>query len=193
MTRSVKTFVRSCLLCLGVFFATGFSDDFAAPFAYITNAGSGNVSVIDTATNTVVATVGVGTSPYGVAVNLAGTFTYVANQGSNTVSVINTATNTVVANVGVGANPYGVAVNPAGTFAYVANVNSNTVSVIDTATNTVVANVNVGTNPLAFGAFIGPAPAAPVPSLPDAAMIVLVSLMAALGIKAARRSGRVAS
>ena len=39
----------------------------AAPFAYITNNASNNVSVIDTATNTVTATVNVGTTPYGVA------------------------------------------------------------------------------------------------------------------------------
>jgi YVTN family beta-propeller protein len=39
----------------------------AAPFAYVTNGGS-SVSVIDTATNTVVATVGVGSLPFGVAV-----------------------------------------------------------------------------------------------------------------------------
>ncbi len=40
----------------------------AAPFAYVTNQGSTNVSVIDTASNTVVATVPVGTSPEGVAI-----------------------------------------------------------------------------------------------------------------------------
>src|SRR5262245_29756448 len=35
----------------------------AAPFAYISNSGSANVSVIDTATNTVTATVPVGDHP----------------------------------------------------------------------------------------------------------------------------------
>jgi YVTN family beta-propeller protein len=117
------------------------------PFAYITNAGSNTVSVIDSASNTVVATVAVGTTPIGVAVNPAGTRAYVANAGSNTVSVIETATNTVVATVAVGAYPYGVAVNPAGTRAYVANQDSSNVSVIDTATNTVVATVAVGGTP----------------------------------------------
>jgi YVTN family beta-propeller protein len=63
---------------------------------------SGSVSVIDTATNTVPATVSVGSSPQGVAVNPAGTRVYVANAGSNSVSVIDTATNTVVATVSVG-------------------------------------------------------------------------------------------
>ena len=41
----------------------------AAPFAYITNGVSETVSVIDTATDTVVATVRVGSGPIGVAVN----------------------------------------------------------------------------------------------------------------------------
>ena len=37
--------------------------------AYITNDGSGNVSVIDTATNKVIATITVGSAPEGVAVS----------------------------------------------------------------------------------------------------------------------------
>ena len=67
----------------------------AAPFAYVANGGSNTVSVIDTATKTVVATVGVGMGPIGIAVTPDGTHVYVANASSN-VSVIATATNTVV-------------------------------------------------------------------------------------------------
>jgi YVTN family beta-propeller protein len=93
--------------------------------------------VIDTATNTVTATVNVGVGPYGVAVNPDGTKVYVANLMSNNVSVIDTATNTVTATVNVGVGrPYGVAVNPAGTKVYVANYYFNNVSVIDTLTPT---------------------------------------------------------
>ena len=102
----------------------------ALPFAYIPNEGSGTVSVIDTATNTVVATVVVGSGPDGVAVNPAGTRVYVTNEGSNTVSVINTATNTVVATVDVGFLPQGVAVNPLTNTVYVANHGDDTVSVL---------------------------------------------------------------
>ena len=40
----------------------------AASFAYITNSGSNTVSVIDTATNRVTATVKVGNNSYGVAI-----------------------------------------------------------------------------------------------------------------------------
>ena len=54
------------------------------------------VSVIDTATNTVTATVNVGRSPAGVAVTPDGRKVYVANRlDAGTVSVIDTATNTV--------------------------------------------------------------------------------------------------
>lgn len=52
----------------------------AAPFAYIPNQTSNNVSVIDTATNTVVATVATGIfgfDPRGVAINPAGTRVYI--------------------------------------------------------------------------------------------------------------------
>ncbi len=84
----------------------------AAPFAYVANFSSNNVSVIDTATNTVVATVPVGTNPVGVAITPDGAFACVANFTSNTVSVIDTASNTVVATVPVGSNPVGVAITP---------------------------------------------------------------------------------
>jgi len=90
-----------------------------APFAYITNwfSNSNTVSVLDTATNTVIATIptpwGMDDSP-GMAVHPAGTFVYVANAGSDTVSVLDTATNTVVATVPVGGHPiaYGQFVGP---------------------------------------------------------------------------------
>ena len=66
-------------------------------YAYVANNDPGTVSVIATATNTVVATVTVGVNPYGVAVTPNGAYAYVANYGPGTVSVIATATNTVVA------------------------------------------------------------------------------------------------
>ncbi|HEX2389917.1 MAG TPA: hypothetical protein VHL33_02490, partial [Casimicrobiaceae bacterium] len=41
---------------------------FAAPFAYVPNEGSGNVSVIDTATDRVVRTISLGGKPRGIAI-----------------------------------------------------------------------------------------------------------------------------
>ena len=73
-------------------------------FAYVVHAPN-IVSVIDTATNTVVASVPVASSGSGIAVTPNGVFVYVANTTNNSVSVISTATNTVVATVPVGINP----------------------------------------------------------------------------------------
>ncbi|WP_240805642.1 YncE family protein [Streptomyces sp. A1547] len=119
----------------------------ARTLAYVTNAFSGTVSVIDTATNTVTATIPVGSRPEGVAVTPDGTRVYVANSDGTTVSVISTASNAVTATITVGRGPRGVAITPDGTRAYVTNSISGTVSVISTATNTVTATVSVGMAP----------------------------------------------
>jgi YVTN family beta-propeller protein len=63
------------------------------------------VSVIDTNTNTVSATIPVGNGPEGLAVTADGKKIYVANVWDNSVSVINAATNTVVKTIPVGVNP----------------------------------------------------------------------------------------
>jgi len=121
---------------------------------YVINSSNNSVSVIDTATNMVTATVYVGYYPWGVAVTPDGKSVYVTNGDSDTVSVIDTTTNAVTANVSVGDYPRGVAVTPDGNRVYAANFSSNTVSVIDTSTNTVSATVAVGIKPL--GISIGP-------------------------------------
>jgi YVTN family beta-propeller protein len=112
--------------------------------AYITNFDDKTVTVIDTATNTVTATIPVGANPEGVGVTPDGRTVYVANVGETFVSVIDTATNTVTATIPVGAGPFGVAVTPDGSTVYVGTgFNPGTVSVIDTATNTVTATIPV--------------------------------------------------
>jgi YVTN family beta-propeller protein len=123
--------------------------------AYITNNLSNTVSVIDTATNTVIATVSVGGGPFGVAVTPDGSKVYVTN-GDNTVSVIATATNTVIGSpIPVGREPFGVAVTPDGSKVYVTISIDNTVSVIDTATDTVIGSpIPVGRQP--FGVAVTP-------------------------------------
>jgi len=122
----------------------------------VTNQSSGTVSVIATATNTVVTTMAVGRTPTGVAITPDGTRAYVTNQDSATVSVIDTSINTVVASVPVGSGPVGVAVTPDGMHVYVTNFREATVSVIATATDSVVATVSVGSGPVAVA--ITPAP-----------------------------------
>ncbi|MCG5077428.1 GH25 family lysozyme [Paraburkholderia tagetis] len=119
---------------------------------YVSNAGSNSVSVIDTATNTVMATIPVGARPSNIALTPNGQAAYVVNSGASTVSVINTATNTVINTIGVGLFPIDVVVTPGGATVYVANAGANSVSAISTATNTVVATVQVGSNPVSLAA-----------------------------------------
>src|SRR5260221_6257510 len=107
-------------------------------FAYVTNIFAITVSVIDTASNTVVATVAVGSGPFGVAITPDGTRAYVANLFDNTVSVIDTARKTVVATVALGNGPLAVAITPDGTRAYVTD---GPASVFETASTTLNANV----------------------------------------------------
>ena len=112
----------------------------AAPFAYVANSNSQTVSVIDTASNTVISTILVGMDPTAIALNPKGTRAYVLNHDSNSISVINTTTNTVIS---VYANfffPHGIAVNPAGTQVYVGNRPDGlheAISVINTTTGAV--------------------------------------------------------
>ncbi|MGR9087312.1 MAG: beta-propeller fold lactonase family protein [Gammaproteobacteria bacterium] len=115
--------------------------------AYVSLGVSNTVKVIDIATNTVTATINVGSEPRGVAITPDGARVYVANTESDNVSVINTTTNTVIATIGVGDAPVDIAVTPDGAQAYVSNAGSDNVSIINTGNNTVTATVVVGDNP----------------------------------------------
>lgn len=124
----------------------------ATSYAYVANYGSilspGNtVSVINTTTNAIAASITVGNNPFGVSVSNDGTRVYVSNYSSNSVSVINTSTNTVISTISVGTFPMGIIVSADGSRVYVANQISNNVSVINTATNTVIATIPVSLQP----------------------------------------------
>jgi YVTN family beta-propeller protein len=92
------------------------------------NPVKGNVSVIDTATNTVINTIAVNPGS-GVAVSPDGANLYVAGFLTGSVSVIDTTANVVTGSYRVGSDPLGVAVTPDGTHAYVTNSASNSISV----------------------------------------------------------------
>ncbi len=134
--------------------------------------GPGTVSVIDAATNTVVATVtGFRGFPWGVAVSPVTNRLYVTNlygfytsPSDDDVKVVDTTTNQIVTGAGVsllGGSPMAIAVSPDGTRLYVGDYGSapsGRVWVIDTAlmggTSAVVATVTVGPNP--FGIAVTP-------------------------------------
>lgn len=136
----LSTLVAIC----GLLIAGALAEAIAAPFAYVPNNGSNSVSVIDTATNTVVGTVGVGRNPQHVAVHPAGTFVYVTHDTS--LSVIDTASRAVTATREFGASVSAVAVHPAGTYLYVA-VAPGSIAVVDATTFATVATIAVGGYP----------------------------------------------
>jgi YVTN family beta-propeller protein len=72
-------------------------------YVYVTNSGSGTVSVISSDTNAVTATLTIGNQPEGVAVTPNSAYAYATNYGDNTVSVLNLAT-TVSAAIPTGTN-----------------------------------------------------------------------------------------
>src|SRR5689334_12224813 len=103
-TQAFRTMIRFVTLALFLTLPEA-STVLAQTKAYVTNAGDHTVSVIDTASNTVVATVPVGLFPSGIAVTPNGAFVYATNFGGGTVSVIDATTNTVIATVSVGVAP----------------------------------------------------------------------------------------
>ncbi|MBF6088534.1 protein kinase domain-containing protein [Nocardia cyriacigeorgica] len=109
--------------------------------AYVTGRAGTPVSVIDTATNTVVATIPVGPNPGGVAVDPARGTLYVTDRDERTVTLIDTGTRAAVASIPVGFDPVSVIVDPDAPTVYV--IGGSDVSVIDTGTRTVTATIPV--------------------------------------------------
>jgi YVTN family beta-propeller protein/VCBS repeat-containing protein len=98
--------------------------------AYVSDNKQNSVSVIDTATRTIVATIGGLASPTSLAITPNGSLLYVAEP--NSVSVIDTATNTIAGHVsdlnaptGETTVPTAMAISPDGTFGYVVTRDTN--------------------------------------------------------------------
>jgi len=161
LTALATTFGLACA-GLAVLSAPAHAAPSGVTTAYVGDQYTGTVSVVDTASGAITATVSVGGYVEAVAVNPAGTRAYAASAVTNVVSVIDTATESVTATIPVGSNPSAVALNPAGTTAYVMNESSHSVSVIDTGTNAVTATItgipgfasNLSLNPSGTTAYV---------------------------------------
>src|SRR6185295_3577717 len=136
-----KLAIRTLMLTLLACFSAGVT--LAQTRGYVTNNNDNTVSVIDTATTSVIATIPVGSGPAGVAVTPNGRFAYVVNQLANTVSVISAARNTVVATIPVATFPRDIAITPDGASAFVTGSAASNITVIDTTTNTVVSAIPI--------------------------------------------------
>ena len=80
----------------------------AAPFAYVPNEESGTISVIDTATDTVVKEIKAGDKPRGLAASRDGKKLYVSDQPHNSLVVIDLGKLEPVSSVFLGESPEGV-------------------------------------------------------------------------------------
>jgi serine/threonine-protein kinase len=97
---------------------------------------SGDVSIIDTATNAVVSTVpGVGAGPQDVTYSPDGRHFYTANVDDGTVSVVDAGSGVVTARIPTGDSPTSVAVTPDGRRAFVTNFGDGTVRLLGTASD----------------------------------------------------------
>ena len=138
--------------------------------AHVTNIGGGDLSFIDTATNTIVGSLllGAGSAPARLAFTPDGARAYVTTV--NFVVLIETATNLIVSLTRI--DGFSVAVTPDGTKAYVTEPTTRRVAVIPTALNFVTTWITVDADPVDVA--IAPDGTRAYVTLPSANAIVTV-------------------
>ncbi|MFO1540937.1 MAG: hypothetical protein ACKOTZ_10945 [Chloroflexota bacterium] len=113
--------------------------------------GDGTISVVDTATNTVTATIALGGWPTEIAFTPDGTTAYVPDTGGRT-RIIDVATRTETGTIEGGDFPVAIALDAAAGRAWVANrgyeASATSVSVLDLAAGTIAGQLTVGLRPL---------------------------------------------
>jgi YVTN family beta-propeller protein len=142
----------------------------AAPgyLAYVTNEDSNELTIIDTGSDSVVATIAVGTRPRGVKVTPDGKTVFVALSGSpkcppsmpdaeceklkvdkskDGIAVLDAATRTVTKVLPGGSDPEAFDISANGKLLYVSNEDAGTASIIAIASDSVVATVKTGREP----------------------------------------------
>ena len=120
-----------------------------AELVYVANNSADTVSVFDTATGAVTATIVTAKGPSGIAITPDGSKAYVSNivDGlDGTVTVLSTATNAILATIQTHGTPQAGVVSPDGTTVYIADNGTDQVDVIDTATDTLRTTVTAGDN-----------------------------------------------
>lgn len=138
---------------------------------YVGYLNAANITLIDTATNSVAgslnltATSGQDSSPAALAYDPTNGYIYAADESSSVVTVINATSNAVVETIGGenynsntgaitftggeynGTNPWGMTFDSAKDYIYVSDFGSNDVSVINCATNSIIGMITVGPSP----------------------------------------------
>jgi YVTN family beta-propeller protein len=136
------------------------------PFAYVSNEGSGDLTVIDTARDEVVGTVKVGKRPRGIRLDARGERVFVALSGSprqppgispavleppdrsaDGIGVVEVASRTLVAILPSGQDPGAFDLLPDGETLVVSSAETAAASVVDIAGGRIVASVTLGEEP----------------------------------------------
>ncbi|GAA0527829.1 Hsp70 family protein [Saccharopolyspora thermophila] len=119
--------------------------------AFVTSRDSGRVSVIETSTGAVQASLVMPVAPQFVTITPDGSRAYVScyppSGPENQVAVLDTSTGAVLNTVQVGKHPYTLMASPDGREVWVPDHDSAEISIIDTATDTVSATIKVKPNP----------------------------------------------
>jgi YVTN family beta-propeller protein len=120
-------------------------------YAYVTNGGSGTVTVIDVVNVRVDREIAVGQNPTALAASQVRNEIYVVNSGApngnGSLSVIDAEHNSVVANIPLHKQPVSIDVDSSGDTAYIAEQGSNFVSIVDLKMRRVVAQIGAGERP----------------------------------------------
>lgn len=118
----------------------------------VVNPDSNSLTLVDTASRSVVVELPAGVDPRTVAVDDAGSRAYVANQGSDSLSIVDLTAQGVITEVVVGDRPVGVAVSPDGRFVAVAELGDDRMRFLDAASLSALSVVAVADRPhgLAF-------------------------------------------
>ena len=119
-------FIACSILLATPLFAT------AAPLAYVSNEGSGTLSIIDTATDQVIGEIAAGQKPRGAVVSKDGRTLYVSDRGTNSLVMVDLQKRAAAGSIALGESPEGVGISPDGRWVAAAVEESNDVAFIDT-------------------------------------------------------------
>jgi YVTN family beta-propeller protein len=136
MMRAAAAIVLAAFAFGGPAFAAG-------PKAYVGNFKDNSVSVIDTGTRAVLATLPVAAGPDGIVITPDGATAFVSGSSATSISVIDTATDKVASAIEVGKGPQGLAITPDGRWLLVAVNGEDRVAIVDIAGRSVAGSVAV--------------------------------------------------
>ena len=117
---------------------------------FVTNEGDNTLSVIDTRTGELEATLEVGNRPRGIGLSPDRKHVYVANGDDNALAVVDVRSLEIVKTISAGSDPEAFAVHPNGRI-YLSNEDEGKASVVDPRSGEILAEIPVGIEPEGVG------------------------------------------